>query len=217
MSTQEAAVATRQMIHLQVAGDYSQEDLQNLIVQFQASVEQNGIVATPNNVVANVITTTTDLSGLVMTPKMTPVEIATVAVNALNGFEYGQGNPVSPNFAEMDQEAQIEILRRIQHVLRYGSFRTIADDTSSATRDAIFESVTHSLAAKLIHPSLENLITVTRIAQKEGDEDFDINFKDLVKGDIFKHGDGVFVAESNPYVNWIASPIPQVTIDATPY
>lgn len=213
MEIQEQEVAApRQLIHLKVAGDYTQEDLANLITQFHQTALEGGVIATPNNVVAEVIQTT-DLAGLILTPKLTAVEIAAVAVDVLNGFD----NTTSPAFAEFDHDAQLEILHRVQSILRFGSFTTVADDASSATRDSLFEAVVRSLGKKLTQPSVENLITVTRIAQKEGDEDFDVNFKELVAGDIFKHGEGTFVAESNPYINWIANPVPVVTIDAKVY
>lgn len=213
----EVAATPRQIIHLQVAGVQSQEDLVNILTQFQETLNNGGIIATQDNVVANVINTTSDLSGMILTPKMTAVELAAVAVDVLNGFEEAQNNAILPRFDELDQEAKIEILKRIQFILRFGSFQTIADDASSGTRDALFEAVVRSLGSKLTQPSTENLITVTRIAQKEGDEDFEVSFLELVQGDIFKHGEGIFVAESNPYVNWIASPLPIITIDAKLY
>jgi hypothetical protein len=124
---------------------------------------------------------------------------------------------LGPTFAQFEEEAKLEILERIQFILRFGSLPKGTEGRDEATRDALFESVTRSLGSKLTAPSLDNLITVTRIAQKEGDEDFDVNFKDLVMGDIFKHGDHKLVAQSNPYVNWIANPLPIVTIDAKVY
>jgi hypothetical protein len=217
----EVSATPRQMIHLKVAGEVSQEDLLTLITQFQETALQGGVIATPNNVVADVITTTSDVSGLILTPKMTAVEIAAVVVDVLQGFDIAQGNEPSPadfgeplpTFAQFEEEAKLEI----QFILRFGSLPKGTEGRDEATRDALFESVTRSLGSKLTAPSLDNLITVTRIAQKEGDEDFDVNFKDLVMGDIFKHGDHKLVAQSNPYVNWIANPLPIVTIDAKVY
>jgi hypothetical protein len=39
-------VTPRAMVHLQVAGDYTQEDLVNLITQFQATWNDSGVIAT---------------------------------------------------------------------------------------------------------------------------------------------------------------------------
>jgi hypothetical protein len=211
--------AVRQMIHLQVSGEHSQEDLVSLLTQFQETLKDSGVIATPNNVVASVIQTTQDLTGMILTPKMTAIEIATVVVDVLNGFDVGQGNDASATFAELDDEAKLEILNRIQFVLRFGVLPPVLSEgeEQNRKRDAIFEAVVRALGSKLTAPSAENLITVTRIAQKEGDEDFDISFKELVQGDVFKHGEGTYVAESNPYVNWIANPLPIITIDAKLY
>src|ERR1700756_2878216 len=96
--TPEAAIP-RQIIHLQVAGDISQEDLVTLITKFQETALQGGVIATQNNVVANVIQTT-DLAGTILTPKMMALEIAVVVVEALRGFDRGQGNEPSPTFVE---------------------------------------------------------------------------------------------------------------------
>jgi hypothetical protein len=209
----------RQMIHLQVSGEHSQEDLVSLLTQFQETLKDGGVIATPNNVVASVIQTTQDLTGMILTPKMTAIEIATVVVDVLNGFDVGQGNDASATFAELDDEAKLEILNRIQFVLRFGVLPPVLSEgeEQNRKRDAIFEAVTRSLGSKLTAPNTENLITVIRVAQKAGDEDFQINFKELVQGDIFKHGDDTFLARSNPYVNWIAQPLPVVTIDAELY
>jgi hypothetical protein len=209
--------ATRQMIHLQVAGEHSQDDLVTLITQFQQTLNDGGVIATPSNVVASVIETTGEVAGLVLTPKLSALEIAAIIVESLRGFDIGQGNEASPSFVEIDQDAKVEILNRIQFILRYGSLLKVSDSTDNATRDAIFEALTRALGTKLTFPSDKNLITVTRIAQKEGDEDFDVSFKELVQGDIFKHGDGIYIAESSPYVNWIAHPLPIITIDAKVY
>jgi hypothetical protein len=92
----EVSATPRQMIHLKVAGEVSQEDLLTLITQFQETALQGGVIATPNNVVADVITTTSDVSGLILTPKMTAVEIAAVVVDVLQGFDIAQGNEPSP-------------------------------------------------------------------------------------------------------------------------
>jgi hypothetical protein len=200
--------ATRQMIHLQVAGEHSQDDLVTLITQFQQTLNDGGVIATPSNVVASVIETTGEVAGLVLTPKLSALEIAAIIVESLRGFDIGQGNEASPSFVEIDQDAKVEILNRIQFILRYGSLLKVSDSTDNATR---------ALGTKLTFPSDKNLITVTRIAQKEGDEDFDVSFKELVQGDIFKHGDGIYIAESSPYVNWIAHPLPIITIDAKVY
>lgn len=212
-----AGVTTRQMIHLQVAGEISQDDMVLLLSQFQQTLNDNGTIATQNNVVASVIQTTSDLAGLILTPKMTALEVAAIVVEALRGFDIGQGNDPSPAFAELDQDAKVEILNRIQFVLRYGSLPKVSDDTSNATRDEIFVAVTRALGTKLTAPRADSLITVTRIAQKEGDEDFDVSFKNLVQGDIFKHADAIYSAESGPYVNWVANPLPIITIEAKLY
>jgi hypothetical protein len=217
MEIQENVPATpRQMFHLQVTGEFNQEEMTNLVTQFHETALQGGVIATPANVVANVITTTSEISGLILTPKLSAIEIAGVVVEALRGLDVGQGNEASPAFADLDEDAKVEILNRIQHLLRFGSLPAV-DGPSAETRDAIFVSVTRALGSKLVAPNQENLIIVTRIAQKEGDEDFDVSFKDLVQGDIFKHGDATFVAESNPYVNWIANPLPIITLDAKLY
>jgi hypothetical protein len=194
----------RQMIHLQVSGEHSQEDLVSLLTQFQETLKDGGVIATPNNVVASVIQTTQDLTGMILTPKMTALEIAAVAVDVLNGLDSVTANETSPKFSEF--------------ILRFGSLpRPDVHSVADSTRDALFEAVVRALGSKLTAPSAENLITVTRIAQKEGDEDFDISFKELVQDDVFKHGEGTYIAESNPYVNWIANPLPIITIDAKLY
>jgi hypothetical protein len=208
----------RQMIHLQVSGEHSQEDLVSLLTQFQETLKDSGVIATPNNVVASVIQTTQDLTGMILTPKMTALEIAAVAVDVLNGLDSVTANETSPKFSELEQDAKFEILKRIQFILRFGSLpRPDVHSVADSTRDALFEAVVRALGSKLTAPSAENLITVTRIAQKEGDEDFDISFKELVQDDVFKHGEGTYIAESNPYVNWIANPLPIITIDAKLY
>jgi hypothetical protein len=219
METQanEVAATPRKMFHLQVAGEQTQEDLVNIITQFQETLKTGGIIATPNNVVASVIETTSDLTGMVLTPKMTAPEIAAVVVDVLRGFDIGQGYEASAAFADLEQDAKLEILGRIQFILRFGALPKGTEGRDEATRDALFEAVARSLGSKLTAPRLDNLIIVKRISQKEGDEDFDVGFNELVKGDIFKHGEGIFVAESNPYVNWVAHPLPIITIDAKLY
>jgi hypothetical protein len=209
MENQNEVTTPRAMIHLQVAGEHTQEDLVNLITQFQNTWNDSGVIATNNNVVANMIQSDVELSGMILTPKMTALEIATVAVDVLRAFDRSQGRDNSPVFAELEQAAQF--------VLRYGALPPSEGTAEEHTRDALFVSVVRSLGSKLMIPSMANLINVIRVAQKEGDEDFQISFKDLVAGDIFKHGEGTFVAKSNPYVNWIAQPLPVVTIDAEVY
>lgn len=220
MEIQETSpvATTRQMIHLQVAGEHTQEDLVNIISKFQETLQAGGVIATANNVVASVIQTTDDLAGMILTPKMTALEIASIVVDVIRDFDVSQGTEPSARFSDIEQDAKLEVMRRIQAVLRFGAFAPSEGSASEElTRDALFMSVVRSLGSKLSAPSLDNLISVTRIAQKEGDEDFDVNFKELVAGDIFKHGEGTFVAESNPYVNWVANPLPVVTIDAKVY
>lgn len=220
MEIQETpAATTRQIIHLQVAGEHSQEDLVTLITQFQQTALEGGVIATPENVIANVIHAPVDLAGMVLTPKMTALEIAAVVVEALRGLDIGQGIQPSPTFVELEQNAKIEILNRIQFVLRFGALPPLLSEgeEQNKTRDAIFEAVARSLGSKLAIPNEESLITVTRIAQKEGDEDFDVSFKEIVQGDIFKHAGATYLAESNPYMNWIAHPLPVLTLDAKQY
>jgi hypothetical protein len=159
----------------------------------------------------------TELSGMILTPKMTALEIAAAAVDVLRAFDRSQGLDDTTAFADLEQRAQFEILSRLQFVLRFGALPPSEGTAEEHTRDALFVSVARSLGSKLTSPNVATLIDVIRVAQKEGDEDFQINFKDLVAGDIFKHGEGMFVARSNPYVNWIAQPLPIVTIDAEVY
>ncbi len=218
MQNQNEVAAPREMLHLQVAGNLSQEEMVSLLTQFQATWKDSGVIATTNNVVSNVISPTTELAGMILTPKLTAVEIAEVAVEVLRGFDVGQGNEVAtPPFAELSQDAQNQFLNVIQCILRFGGLPPTDADIDGKTRDALVASVVHALGQKLVFPSTENLINVTKVAQKEGDEDFEVSFKDLVAGDVFKHGEGTFVAKSNPYVNWIANPLPIVTIDAATY
>lgn len=211
MENQETpAVATpRTMIHLQVAGEVSQDDMARILTEFQETLKNGGVIATPANVVANVITATTDLSGLILTPKMTALEIATVVVATLGALESD-----STVFADLDEDAKVEILTRIQQVLRFGG---LLESTDEQLRDALFVAIVRALGSKLATPSTKDLITVTRISQKEGDEDFEVSFGELQQGDIFKHGDALFIAESAPYINWIANPLPIITIDAKLY
>jgi hypothetical protein len=210
--------APRQIIHLQVAGDFSQEDLAALVAKFQETAMQGGVIATPNNVVANVITTTADIAGTILTPKMTALEIAEIAVDLLNSYDSQTRPELSAvKFSELEDDAKLEILGRIQGILRYGALLRGASNSEESIRDALFTSIVVSLGTKLAAPNMNNLISVTRLAQKEGDEDAEVNFKDLMDGDLFKHGDHKLVVQGSPYVNWIANPLPVVTIDAKVY
>jgi hypothetical protein len=205
----------RQMIHLQVSGEFNQDDLVNLIKKFQETAVEGGVIATPSNVTANVITTAEDLSGLILTPKLSALEVAAIAVEALRGYEIGEGGNSSPTFAELEEAEKVEILNRIQFVLRFGVMPDIQN--SHSVLDSIFVKVVRALGTKMMAPKTDDLIRVTRIGQKEGDEDFEIGFLELRQGDVFKHGDNTYVTESDPYVNWIANPLPIITIDAKVY
>lgn len=216
---QEVAAQPRKMIHLQVAGEFTQEDLSNLVQQFHQAHLENGVVATPNNVTASIIETPEQLDGAILTPKMTAKELASVVVAALQGFDVGQGNKPSANFADLDAELQAAILQRVQFVLRFGWLPPVFDNSEeqNKTRDAIFEATVRALGGKLAQPDASKTIQVVRHAQKEGDEDAACGFLELAHGDIFSYGDNKFVAESDPYINWIADPLPLITIDAKLY
>lgn len=206
----QTQAAKRRMFHLQVAGEYSQEDLSNLVLQFQKTLETDGVIATPNNVTANVIETPEDLSGLILTPKMTAKEVATVAIAAVQGYAHdGPLDNQVKGFAELDAEAQADVLNQLQCVLRFGGLPPSEDRNS--VHDAIFASTVKALANKMAMPDFKKVIEVTRINGET------CSFLDLVAGDIFTHDDKKFVALSAPYVNWVADPLPIITIDAEYY
>jgi hypothetical protein len=221
MENQQAnlSVKPRRMLHIQAAGAYTTDDLVALIKNIQETWDAGGIIATPNTVTAQVIESDTDLSGMLLTAKLSAVELASIAVSVLRGFDIGQGNEPSPLFEELDEQAKAEIMSRIQCVLRLGTLPPNGGDVTEQTRDAIFVATVRALGPKLAAPDMSTMIKVTRVAQKQGDEDSEIMFNELVAGDIFKYqnkdGDfGIFVAASNPYIQWTADPIPVVTIDA---
>jgi hypothetical protein len=214
---QEVAAQPRKMIHLQVAGTHTQEELATLIAEFQKTWADNGIIATPANVVATLIQSTEDLSGLILTPKATYLEVAAGVVSILRAFDVGQGNEPSPLFFELDQDAQREVLGRIQCVMRFGGLPPSDGNVTEKTRDLIFVESVRALGSNLTAPNGQNSINVVRVAQKEGDEDKEVRFHELVAADIFKHNDQKFIALSDPYVNWVAHPLPVITIDAEVY
>jgi hypothetical protein len=214
---QEVAATPRKMLHIQVSGNASQENLATLVSEFQKTWDNNGIIATQDNVAANIIQSNEELAGMILTPKMAIGEVASIVVDVIRAFDIGQGNEPSPLFVELDQDAQVEVLNRIQCVLRFGALPPSEGGIAEKTRDAIFVATARALGVKLTVPSLDKMINVVKIAQKVGAEDFEVNFSEIGAGDIFKHQDKTFVAESNPYVNWIAQPFPVVTLDAKVY
>lgn len=207
--------AQRKMIHLQVSGSYSKEDLENLLKNFQDTYAQSGVIATPSNVVASVIDATPDISGLILTPKVTAIEIAEAIVKVLQAYDRGNGDKPTQDYADLDKESRVEILNRIQTVLRFGGLP--AGDGGLSPRDHLFIAVVSIFANKLMMPDTSKSIRVTRVAQKEGDQNEEIFFHDLKNGDLFSYDGHMFVANDNPYVNWVADPIPVISIDAEPY
>lgn len=208
---------TRTLIHLQVSGDYSQEELSKLVQEFHQTYLEGGAIGTPENVTANLIETDQDLNGLILTPKMTAKELATVVVSALQGFDIGQGNKPTDDFDKLSQEDQAEILAKIQMVMRFGGLPESENNVTARTRDAIFVSVVRALAKKMWIPQLTGIVKVTRVAIKAGEKDEECTILDLKQGDVFKHGEHTLVAQSDPYVNWIADPLPQISLDAKVY
>lgn len=208
----------RKMIHIQVAGEYTSEDLSKIVQHFmEASLDsKGGIVATPDNVTVNNIEIPEDLSGMILTPKMTAKEVASVVVSALQGYDVGVGNQPTAAFNDLEDDAKLEILSRIQFVLRFGGLPG-DDGEKLSVRDSIFVAVVNSLRNKLASPDVKNVIEVTRIAQKEGDEDEVCSFLGIRQGDVFDYQGQRFVAQSDPFINWIADPLPVVNLSAEAY
>lgn len=208
----------RKMIHIQVAGEYPAEELEKMVRLFmEASLEPNGVVATPENVTVNNVEIAEDLSGMVLTPKMTAKEVASVVVAVLQGYDVGVGNEPTAAFNDLEDDAKLEILTRIQFVLRFGGLPVTAEGEKLSVRDSIFVATVNSLRTKLALPDGKRVIEVTRIAQKEGEQDAVVSFLDLRQGDIFQYQEMKLVAQSDPYVNWIADPLPTITLDASGY
>lgn len=209
----------RKMTHLQVAGEYTSEELAEVVRLFMETTldPDGGVVATQNNVTVNNIEIPEDLSGMILTPKMTAKEVASVVVAAIQGYDAGVGNTPTPAFNDLEDDAKQEILARIQFVLRFGGLPLAENEEKLSVRDSIFIATVNALRTKLVFPDAKNVIQVTRIAQKEGEEDQTCSFIDLRHGDIFNHLGTKLVAQSDPYVNWIADPLPAITLDARAY
>lgn len=209
----------RKMIHIQVAGECTSEELERIVRLFmESTLDPNGsIVATPNNVTVNNVEIPEDLSGMILTPKMTAKEVAAVVVSALQGYDVGVGNEPTAAFIDLEDDAKLEILSRIQFVLRFGGLPVTDEGEKLSVRDSIFVATVNALRTKLAAPNAKNIIQVTRIAQKEGDEDQVCSFIDLRQGDIFEHQGQRFVAQSDPFINWIADPLPVINLNAEAY
>lgn len=209
----------RKMIHIQVAGEYTSEDLAKIVQSFmETSLDQKGgVIATPNNVTVNNIEIPEDLSGMILTPKMTAKEVAAVVVSALQGYDVGVGNEPTAAFSDLEDDAKLEILSRIQFVLRFGGLPVTAEGEKLTVRDSIFVATVNALRTKLASPDSKNIIQVTRIAQKMGDEDQACSFLDIRQGDLFDYQGQRFVAQSDPFINWIADPLPVINLNAEAY
>lgn len=117
----ETPARPRKMLHVQVAGNATQEELETVLKQFHQTWLDNGVIASRENVSASIIELNEEISGTILVPAMTAEHIAYVAHNINRAYCEAIGEPVPPHWEEADQDMRNSLLRGVLFTLRHNS------------------------------------------------------------------------------------------------
>jgi hypothetical protein len=121
-------------LHVQVAGHATQEDLEKTLKQFHETWQQNGVIASRDNVTASIIEINEELSGTILVPAMTAEHIAYVAHNINRAYCEAIGDPVPPHWEDADRSIKESAIHGVLFTLRYNATPEMQHDAWMKTR-----------------------------------------------------------------------------------
>lgn len=130
----EAYAQPRKFLHVQVAGNPTEDQLETTLKQFHETWQQGGSIATADNVTASIIEINEELSGTILVPTMTAEHIAYVAHNINRAYCEAIGDPVPPHWEDADQSIKESAVRGVLFALRYNATPEMQHDAWMQTR-----------------------------------------------------------------------------------
>lgn len=124
----------RRMLHVQLAGNATQEELETILKQFDATWREGGVIASRDNIIASIIETDLDLSGTILVPAMTAEHIAYVAHNINRVYCEAIGDPVPPHWEDADQSIKESAVRGVLYTLRHNATPEMQHEAWMKTR-----------------------------------------------------------------------------------